>query len=140
MNEKIALKEVYDILRFLGTNYISKIPPKMYNCIVENKDENYITDIHENTNFEELEISKEALEIIAYINYQYWCNDSQKKELRKKYNNEIEKKAQSYNAIFAKNNNIAVEEVPKQSEELVIKKEGILDRIKDFLQNFFKKK
>ena len=140
MNEKIAFKEVCDILNLLGTDYINKIPSKMYNYMIENKDENYITDIHENTNFEEIEISKEALEIISYINLQYWCNEEEKKILLKKYNDEIEKNQKSYADIFAKNTKEDNHEsIPEKTEELVVtNKKNIFTRIKEYFKNLFK--
>ena len=83
--------EVCAILEVLGSEYINKIPTKIYQYIVSKKDENEQVEYNISKSIEEQEISKEVLIIISYLNLQYWCSETEKQELLKIYQQNDEK-------------------------------------------------
>ena len=64
-------REIYLILNKLGTEYIDKIPPNIYQYIVENMD----TETDQNNR-----ISKETISFIAALHYKYWLQNEQEKD------------------------------------------------------------
>lgn len=64
-------REIYLILNKLGKEYIDKIPPNIYQYIVENMD----TETDQNNR-----ISKETISFIAALHYKYWLQNKQEKE------------------------------------------------------------
>ena len=64
-------REIYLILNKLGKEYIDKIPPNIYQYIVENMD----TETDQNNR-----ISKETISFIAALHYKYWLQNEQEKD------------------------------------------------------------
>lgn len=85
MNIEKVYTQVYEILEILGDEYISKIPIELYENIKNNRDKQYITNIDIDMEFNEENLSQEALELLAFINMEYWVDDTKKDELNKKY-------------------------------------------------------
>ena len=83
--------EVYGILNVLGNEYINKIPTKIYQYIVSQKDNSLQIYYDVNKTIDEQKISEEALMFISYLNLQYWCSEDEKQELLKKYKQNDEK-------------------------------------------------
>lgn len=77
--------EVYAILEILGNEYINKIPTKLYNYIVAEKESNIKIHYDINKPLNEQPISEETILFISYLNLQYWCDEEQKQELLKIY-------------------------------------------------------
>ena len=80
IENEVVYAEVYGILNLLGNEYIEKIPNKLYKLIENNRKKEY------NVNFSmssisEINISKEALSMIALLHVNYWCNQKEKVEL-----------------------------------------------------------
>lgn len=139
-NEKV-FSEVYAILKMLGNTYINKLPEKVYNLICNSKDENYIPVYMESKSFEEQNIKKQTVAIIALLHLNYWCDTENEKENLKSiiFNNGInlEKELRAkYNPdqIF-KNKLKKTEEVTALVE---IKQKNIFEKIIDFLRKKFK--
>ena len=64
-------REIYLILNKLGKEYIDKIPPNIYQYIVENMD----TETDQNNR-----ISKETISFIAVLHYKYWLQNELEKD------------------------------------------------------------
>ena len=109
-----TLLEVYLILNKLGENYINKIPENIYNFIIQNK---------ENQSLSNFTVSREAIAFIATLHYQYWVNS-------------YEEKNELYN-IFWRNEEKRKEKIkPAQiKQELFKKEEKNLVPIKDIEKN-----
>ena len=102
---KQAYVEVLEILKHMDKKYIKKIPTKLLeffkdNCSTEYK---FILD----RPIQEKKLKKETINLLAMINFNYWCEDEKhKKELLKKYfQNEIKlqeelSKKYSYENLF----------------------------------------
>ena len=75
-----ALAEVDEILNFMDEQYQKKIPEKFRKLISNNKLANYNIEIKPNIPLTEQKISRKALSILSVINYNYWCNEEEKKK------------------------------------------------------------
>ena len=82
-NGKI-FSEVYSVLLALGDDFINRLPKDILNIIEKTCDKNAIVELEINDLFEEYKISKPALNILAKLHYDYWCNS--KEEKQKLYN------------------------------------------------------
>ena len=100
-NMKLACSEVYCILEILGDNYKNKLPTKFLDFINQNRSVDYFLNI-DGEDYENLNISKDALILVSFLNLKYWVedeeeklrlieiykkNDEKRNELINKYNN-----------------------------------------------------
>lgn len=98
---KIGLAEVSYILNHMDKSDKDKISKEFLEFIEENKDKDYVPSLDYPKELNDMELSKEAKNLLAIIYMKYWCNPQQKKEfihklkenekkyqelLRKKYN------------------------------------------------------
>ena len=144
-NIKLACSEVYCILELLGDSYKNKLPKKLLEFINQNRNENYYLTIN-NENYENFNISKDALVFISFLNLKYWVEDEEEKQrLIEIYKKNDEKRKEELNNYKnpnwlskTKEENTNTEE---QGKELIeIKKDTIFDKIKNIIKKFFYKK
>lgn len=83
MKDSQIFSEVYSVLLSLGESFINRIPDKILYIIKESADDNLIRkiDIDNENVFEQYDISREALNIIAKLHYDYWCESDAEKEM-----------------------------------------------------------
>jgi hypothetical protein len=147
---RCAYTEVYKVLENMPQEYVNKIPNKIINLLETSKLENYETDIDKQNPIDRTKLSKQALTIIAMLNYQYWCPNSKvKKELYNNYlaneekeKQELQEKYNSDNLFKSKiTEDIKIEEetqaLVEYKEKTFIQK--IFDKIKRFFSNRKKK-
>lgn len=92
-----AYAEVDMILNLMDKNYLEKIPLKLRQKISERKSKIYDKVIVKGKPLEEQNLSQETLDMLAVLNYNYWCKDEAKKkelielyrENQRKYEEEI---------------------------------------------------
>lgn len=77
--EKIAFKEVNEIIAIMGEPYKNKIPMQLRN-LLQKEEKNYVTNIKKDLPFEKQKISRTALILLNYINRNYWIEDEGKKQ------------------------------------------------------------
>lgn len=77
-NNKV-FSEVYSILLFLGDSFVSRIPRGIFNTIKFSRDTNYTPIYNRNIPLYEQDISIEALNIIAKLHIDYWCDSHEEK-------------------------------------------------------------
>ena len=143
-----AYAEVDSILGLMDSKYILEIPKQLRELFKSKKDINYNKKILANKPLQEQDLKKETLEILAVLNYNYWCKDEQKKkelaqlyydkeikheqELREKYNPDN---------IF-KNKKIENTYIPENNQEVamtVVEEKGLFSKIINFIRNIFKR-
>lgn len=101
-------QEVYKMLSLMDKLTVMKIPEEILRTINEKRNKEYITRIDKNDIFNEKNVSKSALDLICYFEYNYWMDDIKKHEIyeihkRKFEKNEAEKrKKYNYNNLFSK--------------------------------------
>jgi len=88
---KEAYVEVLEILKHMETKYVEKLPKKLVEFLKRNASKEYTFKLDNNIPFEEQQLKKSTINILAMINYNYWCEDEEhRKYLLNKYNeNEI---------------------------------------------------
>ena len=136
IRERNMYAEVYEILEALGSEYKEKLPIKLYEYIVNNRNVDYICYL-DTENLNASKIMPETIEFISYLNLMYWCDDeSEKQRLISIYQknedriNEEAKKKLNFN-----NTNYVINENNK--DVIVYKKESILKKIINKIVNFF---
>lgn len=88
---KSSISEVLDIINNMEDIYREKISTKFIEFLVKNQNENYINHMNPNFEMNEQIKGKKTKEILAIIAYNYWYNEEQREEYKKrlKENEEI---------------------------------------------------
>ena len=143
MNRKTKeiYSEVYQVLNFLGNEYIDKLPKSLVNMLEKNRDINYEPKYTEDIPLNKQNIKKETISIIALLHLNYWCeNENEKFELKQifknnedMYENELRKKYNPDN-IFKKH---VQEKIIKNEVALVEYKESIFKRLINKIKSLF---
>lgn len=101
-------EELYEILFCMDKATVMKIPESYLNQIIKNRNKNFKTKIDKNDLFNENNISKEAMDLLCWFDYNYWADSKRKQkinDLRKKFLiEEEEKKRKKYNPCNIFNN------------------------------------
>lgn len=90
-NSKEAYVEVVEILKHMEPKYVEKIPVKLRIFFQKNASKEYKFKLDKTIPFEEQKLKDSTINILAMLNYNYWCEDEEhKRYLLNKYNqNEI---------------------------------------------------
>lgn len=91
INNKKALVEVDEILKYLPKEDLEKIPEEIRELIKRNKDKDYVWHMDKTKTLDEQELDGDTIVILSYINMEYLLNKEQK-ELMEKIHAENEKK------------------------------------------------
>lgn len=143
MNDKtkIAYAEVMQVLKYFDRNYVMKIPIELLQYFKENQKKDFIVNIDRDDIFNNNNISREALTILAYLDLEYWCTDEEKTTMKTKYKKNERKhqeefsKENEYKNIFEKES-VFIDHEKKNIEETSIieyKKENIFKKIKNII-------
>lgn len=140
VNERaIAYSEVYAILNKMSPIYIEKIPKKLRTIIIEEMDKKYKPEIALDIPLEQQNLNEKTYTILAMINLNYWCDDSEhKKKLIKLYskNDKVkeEAKRKKYNPdeIFENKSNSTEKLYLVEYKQTIVRK--ILERIKSWFK------
>ena len=139
----IALAETNEILNYIESDFISKIPPEILEAIRKSKTKNISFKYDVTKNIYEQNVHKETLEMLSYINYNFWLDNEKKQELCKIYNNnfiELEnEKRKKYNPddIFCnkKTKIITGEYLPIEVKEKEKFFKKILNKLRAIIKN-----
>lgn len=132
---QLAFAETSEILKQLGKKYIDKIPKEVLNLIEDQKNKNINFKFDINKKIADQKIHNETLEVLAYINYNYWLDSNEKnnfeKVLQKNFNEIENDKRKKYNpdSIFKKTNNtqeLQIQVVKMSFWKKIIKRIGAL--------------
>lgn len=92
---KYAYTEVYEILNWLGDEYKSRVPKKVMELIKGERRIDYRPQIDFKQPLNVQPLKQETKNLIAYLNYYYWCNDDKRKaDIIAKIEENIEKRKQ----------------------------------------------
>ena len=122
--------EVFEILSLMDKKVVMKVPEKILNNIKLRRNTNYKLNLTTDNIFNPNIVSKEALEIIACLDVNYWMDKEKSLELRKKYYNNINN--DNINSIFKNNRNT------KNELSIDVYKENRFKSIFNKLKAFFK--
>ena len=153
VNTRQAYTEIDNFIELLDEYNRNKVPKKLREFFKKEKDNTYTKTINPNIPINEQNLKEETLALIAVLNLQYWCEDEKEKQRLKKIysDNEIKhqkKLREMYNPddVFKSKkkqelseNEIPSEEIQENVAMVEYKRENLIDKIKRFFANIFKK-
>lgn len=84
---KEAYVEVLEVLKYMDFKYVEKIPVKLRKFFYDNASKQYKFELNPRIPFNEQVLSETTINILAMLNYNYWCEDEEhRKYLLNKYN------------------------------------------------------
>lgn len=149
----VAYTEVNKILELIDDDLRRKIPNKLIKLFYENSLDDYEVLINPYIPLENQKISKRGLAILGVLNYNYWCDEEEKKLLIKKYiaNEEIKEKEarEKYNSdnlfdnkteIIKYNDKEKIEQEQTKNEQLILynKNSNFFMKIINKIKKWFK--
>ncbi len=165
----VSCTEVYEIIKKLPEKELEKIPQKEIEFLEKNMDKSYSFECNENILNPNSNISLEAKAMIIILWEKYFASDLQRQKLkailernqikveeekRRKYSYEMlfERNSKTQNLKEKNHNDFKINENTKNIETikntanatnienaLVVKKEGLLSKIKNFFKKILKK-
>lgn len=137
--QKMAYAEVGRILDILGDNYKKKVPSKIRELFY--KEDNPQVDINL-SNINDKKISRKALIILSVLNLKYWEDNPQKKQrLKIAYlENEVVYREKFKESNFSNEQKAEDTNTVSITTELIVPKETLGEKIRNFFKNLFKKK
>lgn len=138
-------EEIYEILSYMDKPTVMKVPENILKNISEKRNENFKTKIDKNDLFNEENASKEAIDILCWMEYKFWMNNERKNEIDRFKSTKLKeienKKYEKYNPdnIFKKKN--IEENIQTNNVQLVeIKETSWFKRALDKILKFFGRK
>ncbi len=134
-------EELYEVLRYMDKPTVMKIPESILRNILEKRNKEFETRIDKNDLFKEENMSKEAVDILCWLEYKFLMSEENKKEIDKIKNRklkEMENKNYDLNNLFKKKE---IAEAHINNIQLIEKKEkSWLKKILDNIIKFFARK
>lgn len=136
------LVEVDEVLGYLNTKELEKIPKEIRQMIKSNKDKNYIWKYDKSKKLKEQNLSRDTFAFLSYLNLEYLLNEEQKKIVKQMHmeneRKEEIRKREIYKTedLFNKNEI----KIKKQTDEVEMVKykenilKGIINKIKNILK------
>ena len=138
----IVYAEVFEILKNISKEKVALIPKDIILRIREKRNVRYEVNIDWSKELDESQISKDAINIIGYFNYEYWTQDKEEKLKLEKiyYENRKEKlKRLGINVEDISNENIFDKERDKEEiTYLSVKEETSFGKVKNTFKNLIK--
>lgn len=140
-------EEIYEILSYMDKLTVMKIPDNILQKIKLERNNNFNTRIDKDDIFNEKNISKEAMDLLCWLDYNYWMSDNKKNKIDKinfekmqKDNNE-KRKLYNPNYIFKKSSQTLKEKDDSSINlsPVIIKKQNIMQKIISKIKKLFNK-
>ena len=141
---KQSLAEVNTILKFMGDEYMNKLPNKLIKFIQENMDYSFVSNININYSINNQQMKDDTRIILSLLYRNYWCIKEEKEELIRKDVFEKNKKERElnkqydYNNLF-KNRKPKKEENSEENLSIIKYKESILIKMINKIKAILKK-
>ena len=135
MISRDTCEEVYQVLKQMDKMSVMKIPEEILKNITKNRNQNFKSRIDKNDIFNEKNISKEAMDVLCCISYNFWMNDLEKEKIDKIKSDLEQEKKIKYNI-----ENIFKKEQEETKSMIEYKKQTIFEKIKNFLKKYLNKR
>lgn len=143
-NTKKVYSEVYQVLNVLGDEYIRRLPKSLYNMLEEKRDTTYNPKYTDEITLDMQNINKESLNILALLQFNYWCDSYEEKlelqnileENEKIHEENLRKKYNSEN-LFKNKKNVYTKEAIENNMAIVEYKENIFRKFINKIKNIF---
>lgn len=126
--------EVYEILSYMNKSIVMKVPVEILEVIKENRNLDYVSKIDKEDLFNLNNISKDTINVLAWLDVNYWIDKEKKEKIKISYGNEFKESNHGEIYIF--------EKVEKESDKIItdevqvkIYKETIINRIINKIKN-----
>ena len=120
--------EVYEILSYMNKSIVMKIPFEILQVIKENRNMNYVSKINKEDIFNLNNISKDTINVIAWLDVNYWMSSEKKEKLKLSLKNDLNiskvEEISKFESKKEKNNKIVTDK-----NQVKIYKESIIDKI-----------
>ncbi len=137
---KEAYVEVLEILKHMDSKFVKKIPTKLIEFFKEKASKEYKFRIDDTIPFEEQNLKNDTINILAMLNYNYWCEDEEhKKYLLNKYNENEIRYQEKLMEKYSRENLFKVENQSVNSVPQVYKEASWYDKILSFIKKIFNK-
>ena len=143
INDKEALAEVNEILKYTDISIVKMIPVKIIEYIQNNMSINSNFRVNENLDLFEQPIKQETKRILADIYRKYICTDSERKSLELLDKNQLfqedELKKQMYNVdnLFDNKKKKNAFQTNNQNELVTVENKSLLSKFFITIKNFF---
>lgn len=133
-------EELYEILGYMDKLTVMKIPEELLCIISQRRNIKYKTKIDRNDIFNKKNISDETLDLLCYIDYNYWMDEDKKNEINMILKEKEEEKRERYNpdSLFKKENDNIAKSERIIKNELNQYREPILKKIWKKILRIFK--
>lgn len=143
-NTKKVYSEVYQVLNVLGDEYIRRLPKSLYNMLEEKRDTTYNPKYTDEITLDMQNINKESLNILALLQFNYWCDSYEEKlelqnileENEKIHEENLRKKYNSEN-LFKNKKNVYTKEAIENNMAIAEYKENIFRKFINKIKNIF---
>ena len=141
-----ASAEINEILGYLPTEYVEKIPAKLREFFNKVKKEDYVSKVDPYKQLDEQELKPKTEILLTIIYRNYWCNEEERAELDKiliendkKYEEELRERYNPDN-IFKKKEIIEEKiETIQSNLPAEIKKESFVKKLFNYIKGLFRK-
>ena len=107
--------EVYEILSYMNKSIVMKVPFEILEVIKENRNLNYISKIDKEDLFNLNNISKDTVNILAWLDVNYWIDNEKKEKIKLSFQKDFVKNnievISSFEKIKKGNNKIITDKV-----------------------------
>lgn len=127
-----AYTELLEILKYVSKSSLEKIPKENLEMYELNRDKNYNYEYNNNLEFEEQKMSKLTRILIANIYIQYWASEEERKVLKQRDKEELEKIEIEKRNIYNPDNLFANRRKIENLEEknlVIVKKKNIIEKV-----------
>lgn len=141
MDIENTYEEVYEILSYMDKATVMKIPINILNIIVEKRNQQFKTNIDDNDIFNEKNISSEAIDLLCWLEYNFWSDSIEKERINaiikreNEINNEIKMKKYNPDNLFK--NTIKFQQ--EETSMIEYKESNFLQKLLNKIKNLFRK-
>ena len=132
--------EVYEILSCMNKSIVMKVPIEILRCIKENRNTDYISKINREDLFNLNNISRDTINILAWLDVNYWISDEKKEKIKLSFKNNIKKREFEENFDFKNKRNENIKIISNEKQMKIYKKSKIhriINKIKELI-NIYK--
>ena len=140
-----ASAEVNEILGYLPTEYVEKVPAKLREFFNKVKKADYVSKIDPYKQLDEQELKPKTKTLLTVIYRNYWCNEEERAELDKiliendkKYEEELRERYNPDN-IFKKKEIMEQKNETIQENLPVVVKQNVFTKVWNFIKGLIKR-
>ena len=137
--------ELYEIFKHMPKEQIDKLPQELKHTIKRQKDNDYLYEVTNISDFENQKMMTQTRAILAVLYRDYWATKEERERIKEEerkeitINEEIKKEKYSYENIF-KEGEIEENQTIEENLPIAINNKNIFIKIIEFIKNLFKRK